>query len=184
MKRATKRTIIAAAVLACFAPNAPAEESIANGAGQTASARLNFRVVVPAVTRLRIGAAGATVTEVSFDLAGVNIGDGVPVPAMAAVPVEITTTNSSPISVMAAPQSGAALFGGGPGDQIAWSQIAVTSSGAFSHNAPTLANSTIAIFDTSGAATYAGSWAFSYKNETVVPASAYTGTFAYTVANP
>lgn len=168
------------------------------GSGASATANLDFRVIIPPVTRLRIGDPAA-VTEIQFDLGagGAPVpGDGTDVTAAnggsggyptsttTAVTVQLITTAAS-VDVNQTPTA-VTLVGAVPGNTIPWTEILITDSGAgFTHSQSggTLTNVTTTVF-TGGPGTFNGTWTFVYDNTTAYAADTYTGRMQYTVTNP
>ena len=189
----------AAAVMGVGGPPAAwADQDIAVGSGASATANLDFRVIIPAVTRLRIGDPAA-VTEIQFNLGAVGApvpGDGTnvtaanggsggyPTATTTAVTVQLITTAAN-VDVDQTPTA-VTLVGAIPGNTIPWTEILITDSGAgFTHSQSggSLTNGTTTVF-TGGPGTFNGTWTFVYDNTTAYPADTYTGTMQYTVTNP
>jgi hypothetical protein len=190
----------AAAVIGLGGLPASADQGVVIGSGQ-ATANLNFRVMIPAVTRLRIGDPVQT-TLVDFDLNNVNApvpGDGqnvtaanggstnFPATGTTAVSVQLLTTAGS-FSVdqtpIAANNNG--LVGLVAAAPIPWTEIRINDSGSgFTHSQSTgtLTGGTTTIF-TGGPGSFNGTWTFAYDNEIAYAADTYTGTMQYTVTTP
>lgn len=200
MKRANR---IACAALAAGMgiaglPAAWADQAAAIGSGNSATANLNFRVIIPVVTRLRIGDPAA-INRVQFDLSAggapfpgdgtyVTTGNGgtggFPAAASTAVEVDLLTTAAS-VAVSQAPTA-PNLVGTVPANSIPWTQILIADSGSgFTHsqNGTGLTNTATNIF-TGGPGRFNGTWTFSYENANAHAADTYDGTMQYTVTNP
>lgn len=174
-------------------------------AGSTATARLDFTVVIPAVLYLRIGTGNAiaaanntTVDAINFTVPAANVGDGTVINAAAAsgdlangaVTVRVFSNVGTNVTLNS---SVTGQLSNGAGDTIPWSQIAVAAAalttgtagftnGVITH--PTFSSSTGAGTPTTLTAVsrlvrQEGRWTFSYSNANVVPA----GTYGATVAN-
>ena len=176
----TKRMWIAAAVAAVLAtPAALAESDTALGAAGVASARLNFRIVIPRFLFFRVGTAGGTIDAVDFDLSTTTatLGDGTDIPATSAnagvIPVQIISNATSDITIVA-DTGGAALDNGATGT-IDWPEIKVSSTTG-NIPAPALNNAG------TGSVTYnpasftnneTGTWTFVYDNTTLPEEGTY-----------
>lgn len=173
--------------------------------GSTASARLDFTVVIPAVLYLRIGTGSAiaaanntTVDAINFTVPAANIGDGTVISASAAsgdqtngaVTVRVFSNVGTNVTLNS---SVTGQLSNGSGDTIPWSQIAVAAAalptgtagftnGAITHPAfssTTGAGTATTLTAVSKLVRQEGRWTFSYSNASVVPA----GTYGATVAN-
>lgn len=159
-----------------------------------AVARLDFRVIIPRVLFLGVGAGATTVPVanntnvdlVTFDYTtnpgAVGAGAGSPAAVItgAVVPVRVVGNNGQ--IVLTAATTGDLSNGGG--DSIPWTQISATTSLA------ALPSPTIPLTGTGGGSNVlissgtkvtdrSANWTFSYANAAVVPA----GTYGATVAN-
>jgi hypothetical protein len=181
-----------AIALALAAPLlASAESAITTGAGTiTASARLDFRIIVPKVLFLAVGsgAAGTTLTAngtidlVTFDYTtnSAAIGTGAAAGAITGnvVPVRVVGNNGA-ITVTA--NTVGALTNGVVTDTIPWTEITATSSDAANFPHPGIpaagAGTAASIAVSSGKVTNrTANWTYSYANTTVVPAGTYGAT--------
>jgi len=198
VNRILSAILAAAALVAAFGGTALADQSVAVGSGNTATANLDFRVIIPVVTRLRIGDPAA-ISRIQFDLGAVGApipGDGTnvtaanggtggyPAAATTAVTVQLLTTAAS-VTVTQTPTA-ANLVGGVPANTIPWTEILIADSGAgFTHSqsGASLTNAATPIF-TGGSGVFNGTWTFTYDNANAYPADTYNGTMQYTVVNP
>ncbi len=168
---------------------ASAESQLVTGAG-SATARLDFRVVVPRILFLAVGtgsgafATNTTIDTVTFDYTGnpAAVGTG------AVVPVRVVGNNGQ--VTLAASTTGALT--NGTADTIPWTEITATTSLAAlpsptipATGAGTASNVTLSsgtrITDRSA------NWTFSYANSAVVAPGTYgttNGRVTYTAAMP
>jgi hypothetical protein len=191
-----------------------AESSYVTGAGATtASAKLDFQVVIPKVLYLRVGsgtdnASNAAVDLLTFTVPAANVGNGIAVAGTGgdltagAVTVRAYGNGGNPITLNST-TAGPLLSGT---DSIPWSEISVTPAAL---GATTLGFTNAAIthpaFNTgasggSGTATtlsagtskvtrVEGKWTFAYANTGFVPAGTYgapaaSGRVTYTISQP
>ncbi len=190
-----------------------AESSYVTGAGATsATAKLDFQIVVPKALYLRIGtgtdnAANTTVDMLTFTVPGANIGDGTVIAGTGgdltsgAVTVRAYGNGGNPITLNS---SVTGPLSNGAGDTIPWSQITVTPA-ALATATTGYTNAAIthpAFSATSGAGTATtltvgsaktarveGKWTFAYANAAIVPAGTYGtstngGRVTYTITQP
>lgn len=173
--------------------------------GSTATGRLDFTVIVPAVLFVRIGtggavgsAANATVDSLVFTVPATNVGDGTVIAGSAAsgdltngaVTVRVFSNFGSNVTLNS---SVTGQLSDGAGDTIPWTQIAVVAAPLIA-TSPGFTNAGIThptFSTTSGAGTATtltaasklvrqeGKWTFTYSNTNVVPA----GTYGSTIAN-
>lgn len=191
----------AALALALALPfTAMAESSVVTGAGNlSTSAKLDFKITVPRILSLQVGAAGTTVNEVLFALT----------PADAASPGTTVTTNtggnapngvtarlvgnSGNISLTANAPATGLVEAATAGYSIPYSQI-LTSSSAATLPHPVfgsgVAGTASAITPgANGVVDQSANWTFSFSNSTIVPPGTYGGQakggrVTYTAANP
>ena len=165
-----------------------AESAVTNGAGTiTASARLDFRIIVPKVLFLAVGtgAAGTSLTAngtidlVTFDYTAnaAAVGTGAVAGAITGnvVPVRVVGNNGA-ITVTA--NTVGALTNGVATDTIPWTEITATSSDAANFPHPGIpasgAGTAANIAVSSGKVTNrTANWTYSYANNAVVPAGTY-----------
>lgn len=188
MKKAT--LIKLAAALAVATPlMASAESQLVTGAG-SATARLDFRVIVPRVLFLGVGtgaaglATNATIDLVTFDYTTnpAAVGTGAAAGAITGnvVPVRVLGNNGQ-VSLTAA-TTGA--LSNGSGDTIAWSEITATTNLAALPSpvipaTGTGAASNVTLSSGTKITDRSANWTFSYANSAVVA----PGTYGATVAN-
>jgi hypothetical protein len=200
-----KLTLIAVSAAALLCPLlAQAESTTVNpaAAASTASARLDFKVVIPPVLFLRVGTGGAvgsandaTVDMITFNVPSTNLGDGTVVAATAtsgdvgagAVSVRVFSNVGTNVSLNSAVTG---QLSNGAGDTIPWSQIAVvaaplaaTTTGftntGITHPAfsATTGNGTATVLTAaSKLVRQEGKWTFTYSNATAKPAGTYGST--------
>jgi hypothetical protein len=174
--------LFAAAVLTTLPLAAQAEANYVNGSGN-ASARLDFRVTIPRVLFLRVGAGSdfannTTVNLIEFAPAAANLGDGTVVAGTGgdlgsgAVTAKVLGNNGT--ITLKATTSGA--LSNGAGDSIPFSQIVTTPTAlntATTLKAPQLVNgesAAVTLTPASGKIVEQDArWTFTYAN-TVMPA--------------
>lgn len=180
-------------VLSLAAPLLASAESQLVATGN-AVARLDFRVIIPRVLFLGVGAGATTVPVannttvdlVTFDYTtnpgAVGAGAGSPAAVItgAVVPVRVVGNNGQ--IVLTAASTGA--LSNGSGDTIPWTEITSTTSLA-ALPSPTIpltgtgAGSNVVLSSGTKVTDRSANWTFSYANAAVVPA----GTYGATVAN-
>jgi len=168
------KTAVALALAAPLLASAESQTVVGNG---SATARLDFRVVVPRVLLLQVGSL-TSVDLVEFDLGTNEPGTGVAVGRTggAAVPVRVLG-NNGPIT-LAVTNSGD-LNTGTAGETIPWTEIAVTSTSVsgspIPHPSATFNGNTV-LTTTNGKVTNSqANWSFTYSNTLTVPAGTYGG---------
>ncbi len=168
----------------------------------TTNAKLNFKVVVPKILFLRVGALGATVNNVTFTvgltgaLATLPVADAVYGGALppaftssvaddegasdGAITVGLWTNNGSSNLTCA----GAALTSGG--NTIALSNVTVANSatGTLGHPGTSLACTGTNARGSTGVNNLADTWTFAYAPATLPAAGNYTTTITYTASQP
>lgn len=195
--------VIAAAV-AVSSGSARAESNFVNGAG-TATAHLNFSVVIPKFLYLQVGTGTypttvATVDTILFDMTGSisSIGNGTPQAGTGgdqtggAVTARVVGNNFTASPTFSATTAGA--MSNGAGGTISWSEITVATaaltvtpaaSGTLAHPGTAAAPfadgaaTNVTLTPASKVINQASKWTFSYKNTNVPP----SGTYGNTVAN-
>ncbi len=193
---------VLAAAIALTPGQARAESNFVNGAG-TATARLNFSIVIPKFLYLQVGTGTfpttvATVDTIVFDMTSAigSIGNGTAQSATSGgdiaagqVTARVVGNNFTAATNLTATTSGA--MGNGSGGTISWSEISVASPTAItvvpaaasvlqhpgSLAAPFAdgAATTVSLTPVNRVINQAANWTFSYKN-TNVPASGTYGT--------
>lgn len=205
-----KLSLIAAAVAILATPLSVLAESDVNtaaGPNSTASAKLDFTVVIPRVLFLQVGtgtnlADNAAVDLLTFTVPAANLGDGTDIaatPAAGAVTVKIFGNNGDIglTSTTTGPMTNAG------GDTIPWSEILVTSAAAAvpaaGYTGAAIPHPTIpAAAGTSAASTVTATnkvvrqqavWTFAYDNTIAYAAGTYGtstnfGRITYTATLP
>ena len=182
-------TALGVAIGVSFAPLAHAESSFVFGPGSSATARLDFQIVIPRFLLFRVGTAGTTVDLVTFDFSagGSELGTGTALPATAGgtVDVQLVTNTAGDIDISAS--TGGALSNGGTGT-ISFTEI-TTAVSAGSIPAPALADGVSApVTFSGGVGNHTGTWTFEYANTGVPEEGTYggagVGTVTYTATLP
>ncbi len=189
------KTLLAVAALGA-AFTAQAESTLTTGAAGTAltaTAKLNFRVIIPKVLFLRVGSgtdfatAATPVDNVVFTLnaadigtsavvAGVTSGTGIATGGAGSVAVRLVSTggnvNLSAASLVAGPTAA--------GVSIPWTAFSSTSSNTLL--APVVGAPATSVAATSGVVNQSANWTFSYANTAVFAAGTYDGVVTYTAS--
>jgi hypothetical protein len=194
----TKNLILKAAVaLAIVSPLAAnAESMFTTGAGTpiTATAHLDFQIIIPKVLFLQVGTGTpngtlATVNQIAFTVPAANVGDATVINASAAS----GDLGNGQVTARVIGNNGTITFtsttlgplGNGSGDTISYAQIAAavavnTSVTALAH--PTLvdgATTTVTLTPASGKVmSRDAKWTFTYLNSAVVAPGTYGGVSA------
>ncbi len=178
-----KQLIVLAAVAAAF--SAHAESDITTGAGAlTATARLDFRVIVPKVLFLQVGTGTAftdvaTIDRVDFTLLAADVTSGLPIAGV---------STGGAINARVLGNGGNVTFGstgtaGGltnGAQTIPWTQIAPTVVGALIH--PTVDAAAATLTPVAGVVNQTAVYSFNYSNTSVVAAGTYNGRVTYTAS--
>src|SRR5436853_2311384 len=192
----TNRNLVlkAAVLVALAAPMlANAESAFTTGAGTpiTASAKLDFQIVIPKILFLQVGtgtsmAANATVNQIAFSVPAANVGDGSVIAATAGsgdlgngiVTARVIGNNGT----VTFTSTTVGALGNGAGDTISYGQIATaaaanTSATVLAH--PTLADAattTVTVTPASGKVINRDAkWTYTYTNAAVVAPGTYGG---------
>ncbi len=184
--RLLAKSLIAAAVLVAMPTIASAESNFQTGTGSlTATARLDFQIVIPKFLYLRVGSNDANVNLISFTVPAANVGNGTPVAASAAsgdlgngVVTARVIGNGGNVTLSSATIG--ALNDGGT-NTISYSQISTAASVLTSGTplaAPALVdggatNTTVPA--TSGVVNRDARWTYSYLNTVTPAAGSYGG---------
>ena len=179
-----------------------AETATATGAGALSSAaRVDIQVVIPRFLQFQVGTAGATIDQITFNVAAANVGSGIAQAGTGgnlgagAVTVNIKA-NSGQVTITPTNNSaGAGLGNGTAGQTIAYTEILTASSAAGTLPAPVLSNAGgTAVTPTlsAGAVTNrTATWTYTYANTTVPNAGTYGtggtatgGRVTYTATTP
>lgn len=182
---------VAAAVAAPLSAHAESDINTVSAAGQSASARLNFRVTVPKIIFLQVGTGTAfsdvaTIDEVAFTLTAAQVTTPGAVAATGAGVTARVLGNGGNVSLTALGATGG-LSNVAAGSSIAWSAITGTSSSAsLPHPAigDGAAGAASTLTATAGIVNQTATWTFSYANAATVAAGDYTGQVTYTAALP
>jgi hypothetical protein len=187
-----KKVTLAAAVAAAVALplSARAESNVTTGGGSiSASARVNFSVVIPRFIFLQVGtgtllAPNGTIDTISFAPTVAQVGTSAAIAGTGgdlpggAVTVRIIGNAGS---VTLAAVSGAPTLVSGT-DTIPWTQISTAITGGATH--PTINGASASFAAVSGVVNVNGSWAYSYLNSITPAAGTYTGQVTYTATTP
>jgi hypothetical protein len=171
---------------------ASAESDVTTGAGTpiTASARLDFRIIVPKLLYLKVGtgstapyADNATVDLVSFnyttnpgDLGG---GAGAPAGAITGNPVAVQVVGNNGTVTLTSTTAGA--LSNGSGDSISFTELSATTSNALlPHPGPfvdggTSAGTALTPNIGTKVTNLTANWTYAYANTNVVPPGTYGG---------
>ncbi len=180
-----------------------AESNSAAGASPSATARLDFRIVIPGILRFQVGDAGTgNIDLIEFQPAGSTLGDDSDTAATpgsgnlgnGAVTVSVLS-NAGQVTITEANNSGGAGLDNGAGDNIPYAEILTTSGDATNLPAPVLSNnasnSSQPVISAGTKVTIRNStWTYSYDNSTVYPEGTYGGVntqggrVTYTAATP
>lgn len=199
MKRLALAGAMLAAGLILGAGNARAESNFVNGSG-TATAHLDFQIVIPKILYLQVGtgtfmANNAAVDRLIWDMSTTPtlVGDGVQQTATSGgdvsngvVSARVLGNNFTGGAVNLAAATGGALSDGA-GDTISWSEIAITTAAGvpvtttnLAHpGTPNLAdagNTTVSLTPVNKVINRTGQWTFKYKNTNVPAAGTYGAT--------
>lgn len=172
---------------------ASAESQLVIGSG-SATADLNFRVIVPRVLFLAVGTGATglvnnpTEDTVSFDYSTnpAALGTGAAAGAITGnvVPVRVLGNNG----VIALTSSNTGALTNATGDTIPWSQITVASSDTPNFPSPALTGASVNLAVSSGKVTSrTANWTFAYANTAVVAPGTYgvtNGKVTYTASMP
>lgn len=152
-----------------------ADSDLAFGSSATATADLNFSIVIPQFVYFQVGASAApgNLDTVSFNLAAIESGSGVDV-ADSNGPVDVVLRSNAQVTI-----SAQALAGSGP--LAAGSTEILTSASNASIPVPAFGASAAPV---AGPINESGTWTFAYDNAGVYAANTYTDTVTYTAATP
>ena len=180
-------TGILLASLAAVPVSAIADSDSDSGATPlSAAANLDFRVVIPAILRFRVGTNGAgNIDEIEFNPAAATLGDGTDAAGTGGdvgggVVTVSLLSNAGQITITESNNSGGNGLDNGAGDNIPYSEILTTSSSG-DFPAPALSNALNNDEDvtpTSGngkVTNRSETWTYTYDNSTVYPAGDYGG---------
>ena len=194
MKTNTNLVLKAAVLVALAAPMlANAESAFTTGAGTpiTASAKLDFQIVIPKILFLQVGtgtsmAANATVNQIAFSVPAANVGDGSVISATAGsgdlgngiVTARVIGNNGT----VTFTSTTLGALGNGSGDTISYGQIATvaaanTSAVILAHPAlADAATTTVTLTPAAGKVlSRDAKWTYTYTNAAVVAPGTYGG---------
>jgi hypothetical protein len=192
------KLLVAAAAFAAVSM-AHAESDLNTGAapGLSATAKLDFRIVVPRIIFLRVGtgvnfadALGAINTDrVDFNLTAADIASAAAVAGAAGLgpyPVAVRVLgNGGNISFTANGTAGGLSNGV---QTIPWTEIAPTSSNAAGLPHPAIGNgaagAATSLAATANVVNQSANWSFSYTNTNAMASGTYNGQIVYTAALP
>ena len=181
---------------------ARAESNVQTGAGSlTATAHLDFQIVIPRVLFLQVGtgtllANNVTVDRIVYDLSATPaiIGNGTQQTATSGGDVSPGVVSARVIgNSFAAAANLTATTGGalsnGAGNTISWSEIAITTAAGVPVTATNLAHpgtpnladagsTTVSLTPAAKVINQTAQWTFKYKNTTIPPAGTYGATGA------
>ena len=183
-----------AVALAVAAPLvAGAESAFTTGAGTpiTASARLDFQIIIPKVLFLQVGtgtanAANATINQIAFSVPAANVGDASVIAATAGsgdlgngtVTAKVIGNNGT----ITFTSTTLGALGNGSGDTISYAQIAtataaLTSATVLAHPAlADAATTTVTLTPAAGKVIQRDAkWTYTYLNSNVVAPGTYGG---------
>ncbi|MHB1199017.1 MAG: hypothetical protein ACYCZ6_05555 [Polaromonas sp.] len=193
-----KKLILVSALSLASLLSAPAqaESTFVNPAitGSTATARLDFSIVIPQVLFLRVGNA-ASIDAITFTVPGANVGDASVIAGtggdLTAGAVTVRAYGNGGNISLNSSTSGQ-LTTGTAGEVIPWSEISVAAAalatstpgytnGAITHpafNATSGSGTATTLTATNKVVRVEGKWTYTYLNTNVVPAGTYGGTVA------
>lgn len=185
MKRYRTSSRIAALSLAVLAlgsvaPVQAESDFQAGTGGLTATARLDFQVVIPKFLRLQVGTAGLPIDLVTFTVPAANVGDGTNIAGLSsgANPIPVLVQGNNGNIVLTGTTIGA--LNNGAGDTISFAQILETSSDATGLPSPDLvdgAGTAVTIAPNVGArgVNRSAEWTFAYDNTLPAPGAGTYG---------
>ena len=185
------KPLMAAGFLAALPMMANAESQFTTGAGTpiTASARLDFQIVIPKIIYLRVGtgtnlASNAVVDLITFTVPAASVGNSTPVAGtggdLTAGVVTARVIGNSGIVTLSSTTTGN-LTTGVAAEAIPYSQITTTPavlSSATALPAPALASSattSIALTPVNRVTNQDARWTYTYLNNAVVASGTYGG---------
>lgn len=167
-----------------FSQVATADSDLQFGAGATATANLDFRIIIPQFVYFQVGSAAAVVDEVEWDLTGSQPGGNSALPATGGTgdgadgDLTITLITNALTVTLASNTGGGNLVDGG--NTIPFSEITVADGGTIT--APAFDGSTV--IATGGVYSQTDTWTYEYLDSVNRAAGNYTGTSVYTAATP
>jgi len=190
----SKVALAAAVATAVSVPSAVLAESnftVNNVANITATARVNFLVVIPKFVALQVGTGAPFVTDTTIDTVTFSpalgaVGDGNAVAGTGgnlgggAVDVRVVGNNGN--MTLGAVSGNPNLVTVSGGETIPWSEITVTTAGGTAH--PLINGGTVTYNAVGRIVNATGTWTYSYENNLTVPSGDYTGQVTYTATTP
>ncbi len=199
-----KKLALITALIAAFAvPHAAQAESTAVTTGN-ATARLDFRVIIPRVLFLAVGSgatgtaltANGVIDQVTFDYTTNSgaVGSGAAAAVITGNVVPVRVVGNNGIVALTATTTGA-LTNGIATEVIPWSEITVVSDQAATLPSPVIpltglgAGSNVTVSSGTKVTNRTANWTYSYANSAVLPAGTYgtvtnNGRITYTASMP
>jgi hypothetical protein len=181
------KAVVAASLAVPFLASAESQLTVGTG---SASARLNFEVVIPRILFLAVGTGNATlgtnpaIDTVVFDYTTnpTAVGTGAAAASVTgnAVPVRVLGNNGQ-VEITAA-GSGTGLSNGA-GDVIPWTQISASSS-ATTFPVPAVGATASPTLNAGRLTDRTATWTYSFANSEIVAPGTYTGQVTYTASMP
>ena len=176
-----KTLVAVAAVAAAFSAQAESNLNIVSGSNMTATARLNFQVVIPKILYLRVGSgtdfvANNTVDTVGFNLTPAQVATPGPVAGTSngTVTARVVGNGNTTIALSALGVAGGLASAGLP--SIPWSAFTLSATVGGLAN-PGIGNgvagTAVSSAPTNGLVDRSGSWTFSYNNAAPIAAGTY-----------
>ena len=193
---------VLAASAAMLAPVSQAETFTDTVAGFSAPVNLDFRIIIPGFLRLRVGTAGVTIDQITFDMTATpgNVGNSTPVAGTGGdaggTAANVTVQgNNGQITITETNSSGGLGLGTGlvTDGYIAYSEITTVSSDAVNLQAPTLSNTgggtSLPVLNAGKVTNRSAIWTYAYANTTTPSAGTYGtsangGRVTYTATMP
>jgi hypothetical protein len=181
------KTAIAVALAAPLL--ASAESQLTAGAG-VASARLDFRVVIPRVLFLAVGTGNAALTgnttvdqlEFNYTALPATVGNGVD-SAPQGINVRVLGNNGQ-ITLSAAGSNTGLVNTLTPADVIPWSEILASSTEPTNFNVPAVGGTAAPALTSGKVTARTATWNYSYSNSATPAPGDYDGRVTYTAAMP
>lgn len=175
---------VAAAVAMGLPMVANAESNIDATAPYSASARVDFSIVIPGLLSLRVGPAGTGISAISFAPDQAVVGNGTPVAGTGgdAGPGAVNVVVASTVGSVTLGATNPSLVNGSY-SMAALAAIGVTSSAPTTLPHPAFGG-TVAYPATSGFVFQSGTWTYSYLNTATPAAGTYGGQVTYTATAP
>jgi hypothetical protein len=190
-----KLLIAAAAIAAVFSAQAESDLNVSTASGAAASAKLDFRITVPRLIYLRVGAAGpgfsdlGTVDRVDFTLTADDITSGAAIAGASgsgAYPIVARVLGNGGNVSFSATGPAAGLTGPALSTPVPWTQIVpvVAPVGGTTLPHPVVNGGTNNLPATNSIVNLTSNWTFNYSNTNPLAAGEYNGQVTYTAALP